>query len=395
MARHTYQDRILVTSGNQAPLAAGNRVTSLALGQIGVFDARTRLSVSAATVATTKPREFFLAVGSDANLDTVVDGTIQSLNIGRGHVKAYNGRCYTPARPKIIDVTDICADCGTEYAVKVDITTSAAWFNYGFQQFSKTFNYVSPCCEGCTNCDAGDCVDLARGLKDQINLDPDALFTAIVITPASAATTPAVTTGLSEAQLDAYDVTANGCPVLRIIASTQGIKTWLGIPEQYEFPRGIGMQVSLQGFSCCGAVSTKQEAVFEEGSGFDIGHREWDIAGYTTGIYRQTESGVFLGPNTRQSSNSGVYAQIELSHDQVTQGGWIDHIEPNQTLVAIPCASTTTISGLAAILDAILTGPSEPFQAIADDLAGCPACNVINLTSAGFNGSDQTLTGIG
>jgi uncharacterized protein (DUF2345 family) len=37
--------QVLTTSGNQAPLAAGNRVDSLANGQLGIFNYHTGLSV--------------------------------------------------------------------------------------------------------------------------------------------------------------------------------------------------------------------------------------------------------------------------------------------------------------------------------------------------------------
>jgi len=63
--------QVLVTKGNAALPSRSATLDSLAVGQLGIFDAKTNLAID----GTTNPvRDFYLAVGVDNDGDTVMDG---------------------------------------------------------------------------------------------------------------------------------------------------------------------------------------------------------------------------------------------------------------------------------------------------------------------------------
>jgi hypothetical protein len=61
------------------------------------------------------------------------------------------------------------------------------------------------------------------------------------------------------------------------------------------------------------------------------------------------------------------YDQFALTHDQYSQGAWLEYFANQATLLAIPAEDTTTRDEIVAILDA-LTSPLG-FDALADDVA--------------------------
>lgn len=179
MATNNPVYQVLVTSGNQALLAAGSRPDALAVGQLGVFNFHTGLSIDGSVPADAK--DIFLAVGIDPN----GVGSLQDINTSAGQViqvqrtRALTFKGTVGPLPKIVDIGGFTAKCEADYAIKVEFRNGQIYAENGYNQFTKTFTYHTGCCsDQCEPCGTGDCNELATGLVTNINLDPDLLVSA-------------------------------------------------------------------------------------------------------------------------------------------------------------------------------------------------------------------------
>jgi len=205
MSKNNDVFQVLVTSGNSAPLAINNRITDLAVGQIGVFSAKDNTSITTAT-ADSDTREIYLAVGVDRDGDSVLDDVVKSSGIIQmKNITAYTARCYTPHQAQKIDLTGFEATCDTEYTLKVGVRNQTAYANYGSNYPFKTFVVKTSCCETtCGGCPEGDCVELASLLVSAVNDDAEAIFTAnafvyrgsVVVSAGAVTTSGTITIGV-------------------------------------------------------------------------------------------------------------------------------------------------------------------------------------------------------
>jgi hypothetical protein len=163
-------------------LGAGARIETLAVGQIGFFNAETNLSFVAATVVATPEvaRNFYIAVGVDRSGDATVDDVVKSAG---DHIQAtgidnYDVQCYAAAAPKIVDLMDFVANCDTDYAVKLEIRNQASYRSHGFNQATETYSVHTDCCDECADCPTGDCTDLAEKLVTDVNRQEETWTTA-------------------------------------------------------------------------------------------------------------------------------------------------------------------------------------------------------------------------
>ena len=184
MAKENPILRVLPTLGNQAPLAAGNTVSALSNGQIGIFNFHTGLSVDATSLAssTVTAKDIFFAVGLNP-LGGTNPATDIKLSAGQyfkpSAVNALTVKGYMPEVEKVIEITGLAPLCDTNYSIKLLITNQRTYRLSGYNQFSKIFNYRTPCC-GTAVCDecalsAADPVGFAAALVQNINADQDNL----------------------------------------------------------------------------------------------------------------------------------------------------------------------------------------------------------------------------
>lgn len=172
--------QVLVTKGDQALLAAGNPVTALADGQLGVFSSETGLSIDSA-VALNNINNVFIAVGGIVDGSATVNEITKSAgqSIQTRNVKSYTSKCYSVARPQILDITDFKAMCNTDYAIKLSFVNQDIYRSFGMNSFGKTFAFRTSCCtEECGACPEGSCYEVVTSFLSQFNNDPDGLFTA-------------------------------------------------------------------------------------------------------------------------------------------------------------------------------------------------------------------------
>lgn len=174
--------QVLVTKGDQSILAAGNPITSLADGQIGVFSSETGLSIDSA-VAVNNINNVFIAVGHIVDGAAAVNELTKSAgqSIQTRNVRAYTSRCYSKAQAQIVDITDFKAKCDTDYAIKLSFSNQDIYRSFGYNRFGKTFAFRSSCCtEECNACPEGSCYEVVTSFVSQFNADPDGLFTASI-----------------------------------------------------------------------------------------------------------------------------------------------------------------------------------------------------------------------
>jgi hypothetical protein len=384
--------QVLIPTGDQAVLAAGSRVTALAVGQIGVFSAETGLSLNAAGVA--NERAIFLAVGVDEDGDTVMDSIRVSAgqNIQRKGVTDYTLRCYNPERAHIVDITDFSGiQCESSYTFKVEFRgNTQAYQNYGFNQFAKTFSVRTGCCGAGCDCPDGDCNELAELFVNAVNADTDGIVKADYL---DFTTTPGSPVVVAAAGVDAWIVANPGlCLGVRLTSVASKLYAYCNIPLRYYKMRQFKMTVSvLEPLSCKAVTATFQEPSFGEGQGTDIGWLEYEAGGWNgkPGPYRVGELvGTALGEFERFSTNGAIYNQVNLHYMNEVVAGWEQNKSKLNTIIAIPCTNgaNVTLTALLTILDAF----TDNFDALVDDVALC-TCNTVAFTSA----ASVTTDGIG
>lgn len=175
--------QILLPTGNQALLTAGQRETALAVGQLGIFNYHTGLSVDGTVLG--DAHEVYFAVGLNltgagggATLEDIARSAGQVIQ--KRNVKAITAKAYVAQLPKIVEVAAFTAKCETDYILKVEFRNQKKYMTMGTSQFTKDFSFFTGCCieTDCSSCPQGDCNELAVGLRDAVNADTEALLTA-------------------------------------------------------------------------------------------------------------------------------------------------------------------------------------------------------------------------
>jgi hypothetical protein len=161
--------QVLTTSGNQAPIAAGSRVTALNHGQIGVFNVHTGLSVDGSAAGDCK--DVFIAVGINRAVGSgTADDIIQSAgqHIQVRNLKAYMFKGYVPEVQKVVEVTGFSVTDGEASGLKIEYRNQKAYSVNGYNQFAKTYDGT----------DANGTYKngtVASNIIKRVNADPDGL----------------------------------------------------------------------------------------------------------------------------------------------------------------------------------------------------------------------------
>ncbi len=401
MSRNNDVFQVLVTKGNQAVLGAGNSVADLAPGQIGVFDFNTNQSIDASST----PRNFYLAVGLDMDGDGNTDDIAKSAgsHIQSKNIAFYSFRPHTPGRPLKVVLKDYTADCETEYGIKLELRNQEIYRTQGYNQFTKTYSIVTSCCNGCEpTCPSGDANEITKQLKENINNDPSGLVTAVAIARQAltvathgVAADLAIGDEVSDADLDAIMAfnAAQADPAdfvytdLEITTVTQKINKFCDVNLKYFYPREtVAIMTKVAGFRCNGTVEVTEQAVFEEGSGYDIKQLEYEAKGWTEGPYRLSTLNGVADQRVYNADQTVKYDMIALTYDQFSIGAWLEYLNNEATMIAIPAEDTTTRDALIPILDAQLT--PNGFDALADDAAAANTDDTVIETTTDIDDVD-------
>lgn len=331
---------VLVNTGNQNVLAAGNAPTALATGQIGIFNEN---SVSRSTATAVAGEKFFLATKLPSGKIVRSRGLISTNN-----VRSVKVQCYTAPVQQVIDITGICAECDSDYSVKIDINHPVAWHTYGYSPFTKTFTTKTACCSGDGT---GDCTALVRELRDLINGDAEALFTAT-------ARNPNDSTELNDAALDTWDATADGCPNLRIAVNAFAEPNFNNVPYKHVYPELVTInKVTTQGFSCCSAttVSEVTAPVIAQGDGSMVRYEEYENGGIVDnpGPYRVTTDGVVLDTEFNGVAST-TYVALTIEYNDPVYYNFQTYTQPMMLTVYIPVGADNTKDNLGDIIDDLI-----------------------------------------
>lgn len=342
--------------------SAGQTVTSLSAGQIGMFNYDTGLSLAA--IGDTK--RIFFAVGVDRNGDSVIDDIVKStgeyIEVNRIHHSSLV--CPTQCTPQVIQVTPQGIKGNTEYVLKVMFQNESLSQLYGHNLPTKVFVAKTGCCESTNVCDCDDnsvCNKLALDLVQQINLDTEGVMYAELYDIVAEAVVD-----VEDYETWVADSGNTGCLSIRIYGSCEPKGSWYPINYNYRKLRGYNLTVSFYVASDLSlnsaTITTIQDLVYEQGSGYDVAQLEYIAGGWNgkPGSYRTLE--LADRPNLGFSYNVNPnerYVMIVLGHDAMSVVGFQEPINDMETIFCIPCSlvleSDSFVPDLVDVLNSIAT----------------------------------------
>ena len=393
MSRNNDVFQVLVTKGNQAVLAAGNEVTDLLPGQAGVFSFESNLSID----GTVPTRNFYVAVGLDEDGDGVTDNIRKSAgsHIQTRNIAFYSYRPFEAGRPMILEFKDFKTKCGEQYGIAIEFRNQQIYRTQGYVQFKVNYVVEGVCCDGCsTGCESGDDNLVAKKLVDAINNDPRGFVKAEMFNT----TTNAVVT-----DYDAFvaanlavntdsNLTNDVKLGIRLTSVPQKINKYMGIDTKYFHMRETFLVPSkLIGFECNGEFSVKQTAKVTQGLGYDIQYLEYLAGGWNgnPGPYRTYRVNGLAKPITYVAETNTQYGILALTYDQFSIGGWLEYLNNEASIIAIPQADSVTRASLLGVIDKL--AKLSNFDELADDAAGY---NVATPKTDGLGDSAAPKTGV-
>ena len=372
MSRNNDVFQVLVTKGNQAVLAAGNEVTDLLPGQAGVFSFESNLSID----GTVPTRNFYVAVGLDEDGDGVTDNIRKSAgsHIQTRNIAFYSYRPFEAGRPMILEFKDFKTSCGEQYGIAIEFRNQQIYRTQGYVQFKVNYVVEGVCCDGCsTGCESGDDNLVAKKLVDAINNDPRGFVKAEMFNT----TTNAVVTDYDAFVTANLAVNTDSDPAndvklgIRITSIPQKINKYMGIDTKYFHMRETFLVPSkLIGFECNGEFSVKQTAKVTQGLGYDIQYLEYLAGGWNgnPGPYRTYKVNGLAKPITYVAETNTQYGILALTYDQFSIGGWLEYLNNEATVIAIPQADSVTRASLLGVIDKL--AKLSNFDELANDAEG-------------------------
>ena len=391
MSRNNDVFQVLVTKGNQAVLAAGNEVTDLLPGQAGVFSFESNLSID----GTVPTRNFYVAVGLDEDGDGVTDNIRKSAgsHIQTRNIAFYSYRPFEAGRPMILEFKDFKTKCGEQYGIAIEFRNQQIYRTQGYVQFKVNYVVEGVCCDGCsTGCESGDDNLVAKKLVDAINNDPRGFVKAEMFNT----TTNAVVTDYDAFVAANLAVNTDSDPAndvklgVRITSIPQKINKYMGIDTKYFHMRETFLVPSkLIGFECNGEFSVKQTAKVTQGLGYDIQYLEYLAGGWNgnPGPYRTYKVNGLAKPITYVAETNTQYGILALTYDQFSIGGWLEYLNNEASIIAIPQTDSVTRASLLGVIDKL--AKLSNFDGLADDAAGY---NVATPETDGLGDSTAAAT---
>ena len=377
MSRNNDVFQVLVTKGNQAVLAAGNEVTDLLPGQAGVFSFESNLSID----GTVPTRNFYVAVGLDEDGDGVTDNIRKSAgsHIQTRNIAFYSYRPFEAGRPMILEFKDFKTSCGEQYGIAIEFRNQQIYRTQGYVQFKVNYVVEGICCDGCsTGCQSGDDNLVAKKLVDAINNDPRGFVKAEMFNT----TTNAVVTDYDAFVAANATVNNDADPDndvklgVRITSIPQKINKYMGIDTKYFHMRETFLVPSkLIGFECNGEFSVKQTAKVTQGLGYDIQYLEYLAGGWNgnPGPYRTYKVNGLAKPITYVAETNTQYGILALTYDQFSIGGWLEYLNNEASIIAIPQADSVTRASLLGVIDKL--AKLSNFDGLVDDAASYNVAN--------------------
>ena len=269
---------------------------------------------------------------------------------------------------------DFKTKCGEQYGIAIEFRNQQIYRTQGYVQFKVNYVVEGVCCDGCsTGCESGDDNLVAKKLVDAINNDPRGFVKAEMFNT----TTNAVVTDYDAfvaanlvVNTDA-NLTNDVKLGVRITSIPQKINKYMGIDTKYFHMRETFLVPSkLIGFECNGEFSVKQTAKVTQGLGYDIQYLEYLAGGWNgnPGPYRTYKVNGLAKPITYVAETNTQYGILALTYDQFSIGGWLEYLNNEASIIAIPQADSVTRASLLGVIDKL--AKLSNFDGLADDAAG-------------------------
>lgn len=310
--------QVLVTS-NGALLAAGAALETLAVGQLGVFDAQTNLSVD---VAMNVPERFYFAVGIPNSQGTL--GDIRKSTgeyIRQSKVNSVLAKSPVAAQPQIhsFDLAGFVPAASKDYVFRFTFMSASTMYMQGFNHPVKSFTVST----GVVAPTLDQLLDL---IVAEVNKDDEHLVEA----------------------------TKMGTTVSFAVLSEDKTATLGGLNPKYAFLRQLKTTLSIGGdFELGQYTLTSTGPVYEQGSAYDIQQMEYIAGGWNgdPGIYRTGELNGLIGFNTPLFAVNGVnYWTIRFNYEfESNSGGGLQYSNQLETVIAVPEEDVMFINTLTAM----------------------------------------------
>jgi len=340
---------------NATLLGAGNTVSDLAVGQLGMFSEATGLSI-------TEPTEnFFLAVGLDNDGDGVVDDVRKSAgrNIQPGNILYATRQDYVAPVDQVVDITDIEVKCGDSFGIKIEARNEQIYNFQGTVQYRETFVAKADECDACADnsCAEANVAKLVKDIVLQAKLGKDPFFKVEAISSAGAVLTDEALQAIVDATEALEDKSTQEKVGIRVTAIANKVQQFANVNLDYVQARQTQVFITAVGELTNKYTITENTAlVYEQGSGYDVRELEFNSIGFregNTGAYR---IGAITGlPNevAYESDLKKKYTVFTLAYDHKHRNGsWLQYDNALATYFVVEDggAAVATVNDLLATL---------------------------------------------
>ena len=355
--------KVLIPTASRDSILANsaNTIDDLGIGQIGIFEAHTSKSISAANAG---KDDFRIIVAEDLDNDTVVDRLERQAGqfIQVKNLKSISIQGYRNPKPQIEILNPQVTTVGTtdgiydeEYGIRITFLNPKITRLGGKNEFAKYFSYTGGLITKCNNAFTVHAKRIAimQELVSLINADPDGLVRAELVT-VDGFFGAEVYTALTITDICAYLALETNSDKLRIRLTTVplAIKTFLGINTGYYKDRETTVQVFYkESFLTTSTITTLQEVQFEQGSGYDVYEREYQAEGWETSSYRTSSITGLPRDMKTYSSVSTKYNLISLEYTFDSEAAWGSYNHNLATEIAVPITLEDTWAALVALFN--------------------------------------------
>lgn len=320
---------LVVTSPTILPIS--NKQEDLAVGQLGVFDASTNLSVD---IGAALPSKIYFAVGLANQAGTLGDIRKSAGEaIVKSLIKRVDAQPYTAPQAKVFSL-DLAAfvpaaDASTDYVLRFSFSSGQIMNLSGFGNPVKSFTVTAPKSMSLAN--------FKLAIIAEVNKDEEGIIVA------------------ADAGSDVLTFT---------IGAEDKVNTVNGINKRYSFLRQLNAELSLSE-EFLGKVATVSGPVYEEGSGYDIKQLEYVAGGWigNPGLYRDSNlNGVLANEIMIYADAATNYWTIRFNYSaKYTSGGSLDYESILETVIAVPQtpANFAFINSLIAMVNTYVTTEGE------------------------------------
>lgn len=342
--------QVLVVS-NTSGLASGNDVGSLAVGQLGVFDAETNKSVD---IAAGTPLKAYIAVGlpnADGALGDIRKSAGEYINTKLINTITVQDCIPTEQEVLSLDLTGYTPLKESDYVIRFNFMNEHTMTMQGFNHPAKSF-VIS------TGAVAPTLKELVDAIVAEVNKDEEKAVVAA----------------------NSADVA-----VLFTIGKEDKVPTLAGLNPKYHYLRPLKAKLSVDGAFTLDdyTITTANEIVYGEGSGYDIMQEEYLAGGFNgdPGIYRDSNVTGLIGYATLTFADvTKLYWVIRLNYEFTSHsGGGLPYSNQLETVIAVPC--TDDFGGLI-----------EDLVDMADAMYGITVADRVTTTSTTVVSTTTTTT---